>query len=86
MALWIIPSFTKDGPASSLAVRMTLRRDGTGACLHPKFGGEHITIYVESVYHFLESYAADSNIAKAIMDILALRKASTRRQTNLLMY
>lgn len=70
-----MPTFIKDGSASSLAVRMAPNGGGDSALHLPKAGGEQISTYIEAVNYLLKSYTTDANIFKATSEVANLRKA-----------
>lgn len=52
-ALWIMPTFKKDGPAYTLIVWMTSYKDDGTTHELPKAGEEQISTYVETVNFLL---------------------------------
>lgn len=80
MALRFIPTFVKDGPVSSLTVRVTpCKVDGTTHRL-PMAGEEQIFMYVEAVNSLLKSYATDFNLARATSEVASLK--TTPKETS----
>lgn len=71
-----MPTFTKDGPASSLTVRMTPHKDEFHTLPLLKTSVKQITTYIEAVNYLLKSFATDANIVKATSKGARLRKAT----------
>lgn len=74
MPLCIVPTFMKDGPVSSLTVEINLYEDDGTTHRLLKAGEKQISTFVEDFNFLIKSYTTESNIAKATLEIAALRK------------
>lgn len=77
MVLFVLTKYMKDAPASSLKVEITPHKDDETTYRLPKTGEEQVFTYVEAMPFFLNSYATESNIAKAKTNIAYLKRALT---------
>lgn len=59
VAVWIMRTFIKDGPTSSLTAQMASHGDGDSAFLLPKARGEQISTYVEAFNILLKLILCD---------------------------
>lgn len=77
MALWVMSTVMKDGPASSLAVGMSPHKDEETSHRLAKTSEEQSSMYVEAVCFLLKSHATYFNTAKTASDIACLKETST---------